>query len=99
MENISGWLSANAIDWGIKVIIAGFISKLLQKALQSSGTDPTLIKFPGSINLSVRPWVNAENYWSVRPDLLEGTKVKLDEVSISIPYPQQDVHLHKVGVA
>ncbi len=52
-----------------------------------------------SVNLKVRPWVNADDYWSVRPDLLENIKLQLDEAGISIPYPQQDVHLHEVKSA
>ncbi len=49
-----------------------------------------------SVNLKVRPWVNTDDYWSVLPDLLESIKVQLDEVGISIPYPQQDVHMHEI---
>ena len=52
-----------------------------------------------SVNLNVRPWVNAADYWSVRADMLENIKVKLDEAGISIPYPQQDVHMHEVKSA
>jgi len=52
-----------------------------------------------SVNLNVRPWVNSADYWSVRPDLLEKIKVKFDEAGISIPYPQQDVHMHEVKAA
>jgi len=52
-----------------------------------------------SVNLNVRPWVNSGDYWPLRADLLEGIKVKLDEAGISIPYPQQDVHMHEVKVA
>jgi len=52
-----------------------------------------------SVNLNVRPWVNSEDYWSVRPDLLEKIKARFDEVGISIPYPQQDVHMHEVKAA
>ena len=52
-----------------------------------------------SINLNVRPWVNSADYWTVRPQILEGIKVKLDEAGISIPYPQQDVHMHEVKAA
>jgi len=51
------------------------------------------------VNLKVRPWVNSDDYWSVRPDLLENIKVKFDEAGISIPYPQQDVHMHEVKAA
>ena len=49
-----------------------------------------------SIDLKVRPWVNADDYWSVRPELLEQIKLQLDAAGISIPYPQQDVHMHEV---
>ncbi len=49
-----------------------------------------------SVNLSVRPWANSEDQWSLRADLLEQIKLALNEAGISIPYPQQDVHLHKV---
>ena len=52
-----------------------------------------------SVNLNVRPWVNSADYWSVRPDLLEKIKVEFDAVGISIPYPQQDVHMHEVKAA
>ena len=52
-----------------------------------------------SVNLNVRPWVNAADYWPVRADLLEKIKVKFDEEGISIPYPQQDVHMHEVRIA
>ena len=52
-----------------------------------------------SVNLNVRPWVNSADYWSVRPDLLEKIKLKFDEAGISIPYPQQDVHMHEVKAA
>ncbi len=52
-----------------------------------------------SVNLNVRPWVNSADYWTVRADLLEKIKVKFDEAGISIPYPQQDVHMHEVKAA
>jgi small conductance mechanosensitive channel len=46
-----------------------------------------------SVNLVFRPWVKTADYWAVRFDLTEGIKNALDEAGISIPYPQQDVHL------
>lgn len=46
-----------------------------------------------SVNFAVRPWVNSGDYWTVRADLLESFKLKCDEEGISIPYPQQDIHL------
>jgi len=48
-----------------------------------------------SVNLVVRPWCNTADYWNVRFRLMENIKKELDKASISIPYPQTDVHLHK----
>ncbi|MFT5658641.1 MAG: small conductance mechanosensitive channel [Gammaproteobacteria bacterium] len=52
-----------------------------------------------SVNINVRPWVNSADYWGVRSELLEDIKVKFDEAGISIPFPQQDVHMHEVKAA
>jgi len=52
-----------------------------------------------SVNFAVRPWVNSDDYWSVRADLLERMKTSFDANGISIPYPQTDVHLHQVEKA
>ena len=46
-----------------------------------------------SVNLVVRPWVKTSEYWDVYFDLLEKIKQTFDAEGISIPYPQQDVHL------
>lgn len=48
-----------------------------------------------SVNLNVRCWVNSEDYWDVRGWLTENIKYTLDDVGVSIPYPQVDVHLDK----
>ena len=39
--------------------------------------------------------VNTTNYWDARFEVLEQVKKAFDEESISIPYPQLDVHLDK----
>jgi small conductance mechanosensitive channel len=46
-----------------------------------------------SVNLVFRPWVKTQDYWNVRFELTEKIKNTLDEAGISIPFPQQDVHL------
>lgn len=45
-----------------------------------------------SINLGIRCWVDKENYWTAKWRLTEETKYVLDEVGITIPFPQLDVH-------
>lgn len=49
-----------------------------------------------SVNFVVRPWVNSADYWGVKFDFTEAVKLRFDKEGISIPFPQQDVHLHKV---
>ena len=46
-----------------------------------------------SVNMGVRIWVAAENYWSTKWRLTENVKYALDEAGISIPYPQLDVQI------
>ncbi|WP_445395523.1 small-conductance mechanosensitive channel MscS [Zobellella sp. An-6] len=48
-----------------------------------------------SVDFIVRPWVQAEDYWNTRFDLLEKIKNELDANDIGIPFPQMDVHLHQ----
>ena len=50
-----------------------------------------------SVNFIVRPWVNSSDYWPVKFDTTEKIKLKFDELGISIPYPQMDVHLEKAA--
>ncbi len=49
-----------------------------------------------SVNFVLRPWVKTEDYWGVYFDLTEAIKKRFDEVGISIPFPQRDVHVHNV---
>jgi len=47
-----------------------------------------------SINLTVRVWVNAEDYWGVFFDTNEKVYNEFNASGINIPYPQMDVHVH-----
>ena len=48
-----------------------------------------------SVNLGGRMWVATDNYWSAKWRITEAVKLAFDEESISIPYPQVDVHIQK----
>jgi small conductance mechanosensitive channel len=50
-----------------------------------------------SVNFICRPWVETSDYWDVHFDVHEAVKEKFDAAGISIPYPQQDVHVHQVA--
>ena len=49
-----------------------------------------------SVNFICRPWTLTSNYWDVYWDVTRAVKERFDEVGISIPFPQQDVHVHQV---
>jgi len=48
-----------------------------------------------SVNFAVRPWVVAADYWDVYSGLTENIKKSFDAEGISIPFPQQDVHMYQ----
>ena len=48
-----------------------------------------------AVEYTVRAWTKADDYWTVRFDLMEEVKTTFDQENISIPYPQMDVHMTK----
>ena len=48
-----------------------------------------------SVNIVVRAWVNAGDYWGVYFDMNEKVYKTFAEENLNIPFPQLDVHLHK----
>ncbi len=50
-----------------------------------------------SVNLNLRCWSDAGDYWSLRFDLTKAIKQRLDAEGIAIPFPQRDVHLHQAA--
>lgn len=47
-----------------------------------------------SVNFVVRPWSKTSDYWTVYWDVTKEVKERFDKEGLSIPYPQQDIHLH-----
>ena len=83
------------------------IKKAKQTLEQIIANDSRILKDPApmvvvaeladsSVNFAVRPWVKKEDYWSVLFDMNETVKLTFDREGISIPFPQQDVHMHQV---
>lgn len=50
-----------------------------------------------TVDIVVRPWCSASDYWGLRFDLTRSLKEGLEGAGCSIPYPQTDVHLHQVA--
>jgi small conductance mechanosensitive channel len=70
------------------------------------GHDERLLKDPqpvvlvseladSSVNLTLRAWTSADDYWGFYFDTMEKVKKQFDAQGISIPFPQQDVHLYE----
>jgi small conductance mechanosensitive channel len=52
-----------------------------------------------SVNFVVRPWVSSHEYWAVRFDLTERIKLAFDEHGFTIPFPSQDLFVHRPDAA
>jgi small conductance mechanosensitive channel len=50
-----------------------------------------------SVNFVCRPWAKTEDYWTVYWDVTRAVKERFDAEGVSIPFPQQDVHIYKTG--
>ncbi len=48
-----------------------------------------------SVNFVCRPWVKTADYWTVYWDVTRTVKERFDAEGVSIPFPQQDVHIYK----
>ncbi len=87
------------IGYGDDIKKARDVIKSIIEADERILKDPTYMIAVGaladsSVNLTVRVWTKTEDYWDVFFDMTESVKVKFDENSISIPFPQTDIHIH-----
>lgn len=46
-----------------------------------------------SVNIIIRVWCDAGNYWPLKFDMTKAIKESLDKAGISIPFPQRVVHM------
>ncbi|MDD2197801.1 MAG: mechanosensitive ion channel [Bacteroidales bacterium] len=92
------------VNWDFAVAYSEDIDKVKQTVIDVVSADERVLKDPvpfvavaslgdSSVNLTVRAWVNSPDYWSVFFKMNEAVKNEFDAKGISIPFPQQDVHL------
>ncbi|QGY44568.1 mechanosensitive ion channel [Maribellus comscasis] len=48
-----------------------------------------------SVNIVVRVWAEASNYWGIYFDMTENVYKTFDKEGLNIPFPQMDVHIQK----
>jgi small conductance mechanosensitive channel len=98
------------IDLVIGIGYGDDIKKASDLLMQVVEADASVLKDPApvvmllelgasSVDFAVRPWVKSADYWTSRAALLEAIKNTFDREGISIPYPQQDIHLFKENAA
>lgn len=49
-----------------------------------------------SVDINMRFWVKNADYWGALFDTNKAAKIAVESAGCSIPYPQQDVHMHTV---
>jgi small conductance mechanosensitive channel len=68
------------------------------KVLDDPGPTVQVVELAdSSVNFVVRPWTKTADYWDVYFDVTRAIKEEFDNNGISIPFPQQDVHMHQVA--
>ena len=95
------------VDMSVGVSYSDDLDKVEAIILDVLSSDERVLKDPepqvkvaelagSSVNFNVRPWCKKEDYWSLFYDFQKTIKQRLDKEGMSIPFPQQDVYLHKV---
>jgi len=79
----------------VKEVLAGILDKDDRILKEPAPTIGVLELADSSVNFAVRSWVKTADYWNVFFATQESIKKRFDAEGICIPFPQQDVHLHK----
>lgn len=88
------------IGYGDDIDLATGIIKETLEAEERALKEPEPVIVVGnlgesSVDLTVRVWVNAADYWPLKFDLTKRLKQTFDARGVGIPFPQMDVHLHQ----
>jgi small conductance mechanosensitive channel len=76
-----------------KTIIEGVLAQD-DRVLQDPKSNVAVFELAdSSVNFVVRPWVNSADYWDIYFEMTAKIKLALDENSVTIPFPQRDVHI------
>ncbi len=95
------------VDWTFGIGYGDKVKTAREVITKLASEDPRILKDPAlfiglaelgdsSVNFAVRAWVKAEDYWGVFFDMNEKVYNVFDQEGLNIPYPQMDVHLHKI---
>lgn len=94
------------VDWEFGIAYGDDYSKAKEVLGRLLDADARVLKDPAyfialtslgesSVNIVVRAWVNAADYWGVYFDMNEKVYKTFAQENLNIPFPQLDVHLHQ----
>lgn len=94
------------VDWTFGIAYGDDIDKAKEVLHSLLVTNESVLKDPepfvelgeladSSVNITVRAWVNAADYWAVHFYMLDMVYRKFAEEGLNIPFPQMDVHVIK----
>ena len=96
------------VDWTFGIAYGDDVDKAYEVLGRLIGADERIKKDPepfmavaaladSSVNIVVRVWVDAVDYWPVFFAMNEQVYKTFDSEGLSIPFPQRDVHIHQAG--
>ncbi len=105
MTNFSA-METRRVDWTFGIAYGDDYDKAASVLNKLIDADARILKDPAafialselgdsSVNIVVRAWVNAADYWGVFFDMNKNVYQTFDKEGLSIPFPQMDVHLAK----
>lgn len=94
------------VDWTFGISYSDNIDHAREIVLGLLNADKRILQDPApfvglislgdnSVDLATRAWVETHDYWDVFFAINERVKKAFDDKSISIPFPQHDVHLYQ----
>ncbi len=94
------------VDWTFGIAYGDDLDKAYGAIKKLIDADERILKDPepfmalsaladSSVNIVVRVWVNAPDYWGVFFKMNEQVYKTFGDAGLSIPFPQMDVHVHK----
>jgi len=94
------------VDWSFGIAYGDSVEKareVLMKLIKEDAridTDPepfiALSELAdSSVNIAVRVWVDAKDYWAVYFDMNQNVYNEFAKTGLNIPFPQMDVHMQK----
>lgn len=96
------------VDWTFGIAYGDDVDKAYEVLRELIAADERIHKDPepfmavsaladSSVNIVVRVWVDAPNFWPVHFRMNEQVYKSFAKAGLTIPFPQRDVHIHQAG--